>query len=261
MSERVVIIAALEREIAPLVRRWRREGRTVERWTKTAYRIFRCGDVLAVAGGMGKQAAANAARFAIERWSPRLVISAGFAGGLRTNVLPGSVVLATSVVDAETGRTFESTVGDERKSPLNQKKVEWATEGVLVTAASVLSRDEKTGLAGRFGADAVDMEAAAVAEAAGASGIGFCAVKGISDALEFDMPPMHRFMNSAGRLNMVELLAFATPRPAIWRALWTLQRNTSAASAALAEVLGTVCNPLAQDGGVEKQTNLAQQGN
>ena len=58
-------------------------------------------------------------------------------------------------------------------------------EGVLVSFGSVASPAQKAKLRESFGAQAVDMEAAAVARAAEARGVEFAVVKVISDEFDF----------------------------------------------------------------------------
>ena len=67
-------------------------------------------------------------------------------------------------------------------------------------------------LAQSYGAQAVDMEAAAVARGAQARGVRFMAVKAISDESTFAMPSMDRFVD--GRVNFArEGLRFCSGAP------------------------------------------------
>ena len=73
---RLAIIAALEREVRPLVKNWRvnekkHEGRT--------FRFFENGEVVLVCGGIGAAAARRAAEAVIAIFDPKIVCSAGFA--------------------------------------------------------------------------------------------------------------------------------------------------------------------------------------
>src|SRR5487761_536914 len=80
---RIAIIAALKREILPLVGKWvARDCETHGR----KFRFYESPRAIAVAGGIGKNSAALAARAAIERYSPALVLSVGLAGALVPNL-------------------------------------------------------------------------------------------------------------------------------------------------------------------------------
>ncbi len=72
-------------------------------------------------------------------------------------------------------------------------------EGVLVSVATVAGVEQKEKLAKSYGAQAVDMEAAAVAKGAEARGVAFSAVKVISDEVDFELPSMERFISVDGQ--------------------------------------------------------------
>jgi len=222
---RVAIIVAMEMEVAPLLRKWKRAGKKVEHWDgpghAAAKSSYRCDGVLILCAGIGRKPAAMAARAALDYYEPDLMISAGLAGALNQQLAIGKVLRPAQVIDAAAGERYE-TVRDV------------AARGVLVTAASVLSRKAKEQMAQQFGADAVDMEAAVVAEIARAAGVPFLAVKAISDTLDFEMPPMDQFIDSNGRLNLLKLIGWASVRPNVWPVLGALRRNGKVAAEVLA---------------------------
>ncbi len=110
---------------------------------------------LVAIGGIGASAASRAAEFAIAEARPELLVSAGFAGALRTELKAGEVVQVGEVVDAANGIRFLADHGNL----------------VLVSSSGVVGTADKNRLAAEFGADIVDMEAAAVARAAIKRGI------------------------------------------------------------------------------------------
>ncbi len=107
----------------------------------------------------------------------------------------------------------------------------------MVSAPDVAGVAAKARLQEIYGADAVDMEAAVVAEIARAAGVEFMAVKAISDPLDFEMPPMERFIDSQGRLDLLKLIGWASVRPSLWAALAALKKNSHIAAEALATEL------------------------
>ena len=230
MSEKIAIVVALQREIAPLVRIWQRQGKRVARGIpgdrRDAGATVRCGNVTVWCGGIGAEAARRAAETAVKSEGPTLLISAGVAGGIAAHLKVGDVVRLAVVVDAETKRSFRT------RDP--------EAHGVLVTAGSVLSALDKATLARQYQATAVDMEAAAVAEVAHEAGVPFMAVKAISDAADFEMPPVNQFITAEGKLDLLHLMGWAVLRPGTWRALARLGRNSQKAAEELARELERV---------------------
>ena len=215
---RLAIVAALEREVKPLVRRWRvtekeHEGRR--------FRFFENGEVVVVCGGIGATAARRAAEAAIAIFSPSVICSVGFAGALDASLRIGDVVRPRTVINA----------GDGSKNSVD------SGEGTLVSFASVASSDQKKKLAESYSAQAVDMEAAAVARSAEARGKEFRAIKAISDDLEFEFPAMERFVDSEGRFSEGKFAFYAAVRPWLWRRILRLARNGGRASRALCTYL------------------------
>jgi adenosylhomocysteine nucleosidase len=211
---RVAIVAAMEREVKPLIRSWSR--RQSEHNGKT-FRLFEKGNVVLVCGGIGAEAARRAAETVIALYSPSIVYSAGFAGALTPEMKVGAVLLPRRVVDAGDGSSVDTETG----------------EGVLVSFASVASPQQKVKLGESFAAAAVDMEAAAVARAAQARGLQFAAVKAISDEIHFAMPEMDRFVAPDGTFRSGKFAIYTVLRPSLWRTVAQLSRNSARASRAL----------------------------
>ena len=211
MPPKVAIVAALEREVAPLTKKFARRVQPGQRFA-----LFESGDVRLVCGGIGGAHAASATRWLIADAKPEAVMSIGFAGGLVPDRHVGDVITPATVIDASSGETFSVSDG----------------EGVLVTAEGVLAEAGKQSLATRYKADAVDMEAASVARVAQENGIPFFAVKVISDEVGFAMPPLQRFVTD-GQVSTSKLLAYAAVRPSLWPVLMRLGNNAKIASSQL----------------------------
>jgi len=218
---KVAIVAALEREVRPLVRGWR-SYRLPAADGLHRLRFFESEGAVVVCGGIGREAATEATRAVIERYRPQVVVSAGFAGAVVPELRVASILDPAKVIAASTGTAFE-TGG--------------AGHGVLVTVAVVAGPEEKRRLAGRFSAQAVDMEAAAVARAAQAGGVGFRALKAISDELDFSLPPTEGFLSASGEFKTLRFALYLTLRPWLWASARSFGRNCSLAAEALAKAL------------------------
>jgi adenosylhomocysteine nucleosidase len=216
----VAIIAGMEREVRPLVRSW--QVRTIDHDGRR-YRLFENAEAALICGGIGAEAARRATEAVIEQVHPTRVISAGFAGALDGSLKVGDVFVPRVVIGAGDGVRTEIGSG----------------EGVLVSFATMAGNEQKTRLRTAYGAHAVDMEAAAVAEGARAREIEFEAVKAISDAAGFDLPAMDRFVREDGSFQSRRFLAHVALRPRLWGATIALARNSAKASRALCGALGS----------------------
>ncbi len=215
---RVAIVAALEREVRPLIKEWRVCTKEID---GRRYRFFEKDDLVLICGGIGAEAARRASDAVIAVYAPSVVYSVGFAGGLNPALKVGDVVEPRRVVNA----------GDGSSRNLDQG------QGVLVSFASIASAEQKSRLRDSFGAQLVDMEAAAVARAADARRTGFAVVKVISDELDFNFPYMERFIDSNGQFRQGRFAWFTALRPWLWPQVARLARNSNRASLALCDRL------------------------
>ena len=219
---RIAVVAAMESELAPLVKGWNRETlRAGER----SVQCFLKDDVIAVAGGIGASSAEATAGALVERYRPEFLVSAGLAGALTNDLRAGSVVLPELVVDAATGAEYAC-----------ENFTKAVPGAVLVTAAVVASQQTKSELAQKFHASIVDMEAAGVARAAQEKGIAFRCVKAISDERSFLMPPMGRCVRH-GEFQTAGFLCWLAVHPWYWGPTVALARNSARASRALCDWL------------------------
>jgi adenosylhomocysteine nucleosidase len=215
---RIAIIAAMEREVRPLARSWK--VRVIEHGGRR-FRIFENGDAVLICGGIGAAAARRATEAVIQEVRPALVISAGFAGAVNGSLRAGDILEPRTVINAADGVRTELGWG----------------EGILVTSASVAGKEQKDRLGKAYGASAVDMEAAAVAQGAEARGVEFAALKAVSDAADFSMPAMDRFVAADGTFRSARFGCHVVLRPWLWGTTITLARNSSKASRALCGAL------------------------
>jgi adenosylhomocysteine nucleosidase len=217
-AHKVAIVAALEREIWPLVKDWPVQRREYDgRW----FKFFEKDSMVLVCGGIGSEAARRSAEAIISLYQPSLLISAGFAGGLDPALQAGHTMIARQVIDARDSSRIDSGMG----------------EGVLVTFESVADTEQKAKLATAFGAHAVDMEAAAVARSAEAHGVKFFACKVISDASDSRALPIGRFITSDGGFHAVRFLLHVAVRPWLWVGVQKLARDSKLAARELCQAL------------------------
>jgi adenosylhomocysteine nucleosidase len=213
----------MEREVRPLIRNWKvRTIRTMEHGGRR-YRLFENGETALVCGGIGAEAARRATEAVIREVNPARVISVGFAGALDASLRVGHVLEPRTVINAADGVRTECGAG----------------EGILVSSATVAGKEQKTRFGKSYGATAVDMEAAAVAQGAQARGVEFEALKVISDAADFTLPAVDRFVAADGRFQSVRFACHVAVRPWLWGATIALARNSAKASRALSDALAS----------------------
>jgi adenosylhomocysteine nucleosidase len=213
-SAKVAMVAALEREVSPLVKRWNKVEREYD---GRRFKFFESGQIVVVCGGIGAEAARRATEAVFALYQPTLILSVGFAGALDPTLKVGDIFAPSRVLDARDGSSTEMAAG----------------HGVLVSAATVAGVEQKAKLAESYGAQAVDMEAAAVARGAQARGVGFLAVKAISDESDFHMPAMDRLVGGDGQFRTGRFAIFSVLRPWLWARVIQLARNGAKASRAL----------------------------
>ncbi len=235
---RVAIVAALEREVRPLIKEWRVSETEVG---GRRFRFFEKDEFVLVCGGIGAEAARRAAEAVIAIYAPSVIYSTGFAGALDAALKVGDVVQPRRVVNAGDGSSVSLDRG----------------ESVLVSFGSVASPAQKASLRDSFGAQAVDMEAAAVARAAEARGAEFAVVKVISDEFNFAFPSMERFVDSNGQFLQGRFAWFAAVRPWLWPQVARLARNSNRASSALCDWLRTMMSATSASSNVHRSVEAA----
>jgi nucleoside phosphorylase len=220
---KVAIIAAMEREISPLVRGWQRGTLSSN---QREFPCFERDGVVAAVSGIGCKNAELAARTILTQYRPSILISVGLAGALIRSLKAGSVFTPNVVVDAAEGTEYRCTADSNH-----------VNGGVLVSASEIAGAQAKQELVNRFHGLVVDMEAAGVAKAAQEAQVGFRCVKAISDEADFILPPMGKFVNAAGEFQSGKFALWAAVRPWQWPRIAALARNSKRAISALSDRL------------------------
>ncbi len=211
---RVAFVAALEREIAPLVQTW--QGRTLQ-YGGRRHKVFESGEAGLICGGIGPGAARRATEAIIRDSAPSRIVSVGFAGALDPGLQVGDVIEPGVVINGQDGSRTNAGTG----------------EYALVSYPAVCGTEQKKKLREAFGAALVDMEAAAVAQGAEARRIAFGALKVVSDDAEFAMPDVQRFVTSDGDFRTTAFALNVAIRPWLWARTIALGRNSVRASRSL----------------------------
>jgi adenosylhomocysteine nucleosidase len=232
------IIASLPGEIKPLVRGWQ----TVRLPGAAAGDVAWRGKIgqtecIAIAAGMGHQAAARACAlaeaFAADHGGLRGLVSLGWVGALSCGVSPGEAYRIAEVVDAKTGQRFKTSFPPDPAIRLK-----------LVTVDHVAQSQEKRELAEQWRTVFVDMEAAEVARIAEQKSLPFFCFKAVSDAQGELLPDFGRYTNAQGKLEMPALLGHLAMRPKYWPAVKRMGKNSKLGAGALAEAMQNFLEPV-----------------
>jgi nucleoside phosphorylase len=232
--ERIAIFSALQWECRAVLRALTAlERGRVDRFT--CWRSAQRGrDVLVVKTGIGIARAAAAAA-AVDLSQFELIVSAGCAGGLRDDLIPGDLVIASTITGAGASGTFNSearyrTCAIEFAHAAGLR----ACEGAVLCSAAVLATEDAKRAACQNGAVAVEMEGAPIAAGAAASGVPFLSVRAVLDAVEHDVAfPPTVLDPDRGTLRPLAAAAYLASHPRVWPALPALRHLHAAASDAL----------------------------
>jgi len=180
--------------------------------------------------GIGRHNAEKAIRPVLAQQKPRLVLSCGFAGGLRPELMAGTVVFS---VDAETGLEAPLLAAGARSARFH------CADRVATTAA------EKRALWQATGADAVEMESQIICECCRKGTIPSGTVRVILDTASEDLPlDFNEMMTADHRMDYAKLAMTLVKSPGKMSALLRLQKQSGEAAARLADVLNQVLSPL-----------------
>lgn len=237
MSSRIGIVAALSGELKPLVRGWERHPDGVYESQQGSI------TALAIAGGMGTDNAARAVQQIATHGALNALVSFGWAGATTCGVQPGMAYEVGEVIDEVSGMRYATA-----HEPNLVK---------LVTSPRILGRKEKRSRAEELRTSFVDMEAAAVAEAAKHRNIPFYCWKAITDTSTEELPDLNQFVVDH-HLQLGSLAAHVLVHPRYVAPLIRMGRNSRSGAAALAKTVQHWLTTMqASDAGTHTQGNYA----
>jgi adenosylhomocysteine nucleosidase len=183
-------------------------------------------DIEVVLTGMGARNAEKAIRAALTTGRPSLVLSAGFAGGLRPGLSSGSVVFS-----AEGQPELEKSL---RGAGAKAAKFHFVAR--VATNAS-----QKRELREQTGADAVEMESQVIRSICQEQGIPSATVRVILDTANDDLPlDFNELMTDDQELDGRKLARAVLKSPGKISGLLRLQKQSASAARRLAGVLEQV---------------------
>ncbi|SPE52571.1 Purine or other phosphorylase family 1 [Verrucomicrobia bacterium] len=180
--------------------------------------------------GIGPRNAERAIRAALARQRPRLVLSCGFAGALRSGLRTGTVLFA---LDGQKDLEAALVAAGARPTRFH------CCDRVASTAA------QKQALRQATGADAVEMESQTIRAICREKNVPSATLRVILDEAEEDLPLDFNLLMTADQRMDYRKLALALVRaPAKIGALRRLQKQSRAAAENLAQVLSKLITVL-----------------
>lgn len=183
------------------------------------------------------------ARKLIDEAHPDLVVSAGFCGGISTELRVGDVVLATglTIVSGQGLNEVPVTIAPVCRDFVSRQAAEGQRVfgGLFATTMAIMPKGR---LAALLPADApwpvVEMESAAIARLAGEKGIPFVGLRTVSDPSDEELGfSLDEFCDEQMRIRIPRVLLTIARKPRIIPQLIRLARNSRIAAASLSHAM------------------------
>ena len=186
--------------------------------------------VFTVIVGIGRQNAEKSVRSFLASNSPELVLTCGFAGGLNPDLKLGDVIFELSTLNIQLSTRLLAAGAKSAKI--------FCADRIATTVA------EKKALRAETGADAVEMESAAIHAVCAERGIPCVTVRVISDTADEDLPlDFNALAKADKRIDFGKLFLAIAKSPGKIGALMALQKKTRLAAERLAAVLSKILQP------------------
>lgn len=269
----VGLIFALARESAGLIDLLPEATVTVAAGIKYREVQWKGLSLVLVECGVGQDRAWAATQTLIQAYRPRLVVSAGFAGGLVESLARNQVVIPRTMLHEASGETMNLFAGqlegpasmsftgndseDFSGDPVCKQELpprvpvaglERFAGGTLVSVDQVVNRmEEKKALGQKYAASLVDMETWAVAKVCREKNIPFLPVRVIIDPVDEELPAEVRYISKVS--DSVAELAGALfgamiRRPSALADAYRLKENALIATDALGKALIEILNSI-----------------
>lgn len=248
---KIGIIAAMPEEASTIVRCASSPVKEII-GNRTCYRFLYCEhEVCVMQGGMGFDNAARSAETMIDSFAPDLLVSAGFCGGVASELLVGDIAVACGFVIASGAGVQQVPI----EMPVFIKKLlreltdhgKRAFESLFVSTPTVMNKAAIAVLLNDHASfPVVEMESAAIALIAVEKKTPFLAIRAVSDPrgeeLQFSI---EEFCDAQLNISIPRVLLTILKRPVIIPQLIRLARNSRVASKSLTKAFSLffACTP------------------
>jgi len=189
--------------------------------------------VALVLSGVGQKNAEEATRILLDVFAPKLICSAGYAGGLSARLKQSNLCVPEQIIRHSDGQVLDVS------QPIPQKSLPMSEKLTLLTVNNVAELPEqKRALHEQTGAEIVDMESFAVAEVCRIREVPFLSVRVVFDAVEDRIPRdiTHILANMDRGVSRLSGILWGSiwSRPSIVRDFVSLKRRAFTATERLA---------------------------
>jgi adenosylhomocysteine nucleosidase len=196
-------------------------------------------DILLARSGIGKMAMQNAVDYCLSNFKPSFCLNVGYAGGTTPHMSAGDLIIATTVIDQENGRSYsaDTSLVDKAGSICRQKELK-AMRGGLVTVGRVIpTPHEKAFIGTEHDALAIDMESSSFMERCLAAGVPAIVVRAILDPLDVALPDMNDVIGANGKMSLNRVAGHLVHHPKDTLALHKIEYCAIKAREAIAELV------------------------
>ena len=203
----IVLISATENEVNGLLNSLRDKQTSKLNSIKIFSGKFLDIDIVIAIPGVGIRKARNCTNILIKKYKPKTIISAGFAGALNPKLRLGDVIIPDWVLSL---KNAEKIYLDNKLPYIAFKYI----KGGLVTESSFINEKyKKLDLFVRSGADIVDMETWAIADAARKLDTRVISVRAVSDLTNQHLPRMEQIFNKESRFDINKAFGYFKSNP------------------------------------------------
>lgn len=191
--------------------------------------------ILLAVAGVGIRRARTGTSFVIQKFKPRIIISAGFGGALSPDLKVGDIVIGESVI------SLRKNEKKELFSDLPFSEIEY-NKGALLTESRFINKpEEKKRLFKASNALVVDMETWGVVEAALQSGIPVASIRSVSDESHEELPDMGAIYGNNGEVDIDKASAYFLSGPSLIAPYFKFRfKNSPRASQSLSKFLSSL---------------------
>lgn len=238
----ILIIASLKREIAPFIER--HQFKSVYKSQNSEFFGSDSQPSLILAtSGIGKINAITATKTAIKQYSPELIISASFAGGVQQGYKTGDIVycnlmLSSNSLDFQKSHSFRSKMSNTNTSH--------NMHGCLTVNRVIHDKIIKRSIGDNFPVTVIDMEGFWVLGIADSEKIPIQLIRVIYDSVEDSLPKNIAGLIELSNPSWYPVLKEVVKRPLIIPHLFKLYEKSGIASEALSETLEKLVNDSAR---------------